>query len=55
MPDDPTADSEEFIKFKTAMMQIVSVEKTDIVDELPKMFRERKPPKNTAKKRKQKL
>jgi hypothetical protein len=42
--DKPPKQSEEFIKFKTAMMKIVSVNKSEIVDALPKMFRERKPP-----------
>lgn len=35
-------DSEEYIKFKTAMQQILSVKKIDIEHKLPKMFQKRK-------------
>lgn len=34
--------SEEFVKFEAAMRQIVTVQKEDIVERLPKMFQERK-------------
>jgi hypothetical protein len=50
---EPQTESEEYIKFKTAMMKIVSVQKAEIVKDLPKMFRERKPP--TSKRIKQKV
>ncbi len=44
--------SEEFTKFKQAMEQIVAVRKANIVDELPKMFPERKPTKKATPKEK---
>ena len=44
----PEAESEEFIKFKVAMQRIVAVRKVDIFEDLPKMFRERKPPKKAT-------
>ncbi len=45
-------ESEEFKKFKSAMVKIVSVRKEDIVERLPKMFQERVA--DTRKKRKKK-
>lgn len=45
-------ESEEYMKFKAAMQQILSVKKIDIEHKLPKMFRERKSTtKKTARKR----
>jgi hypothetical protein len=41
-------ESEEFIKLKRAIQRIARVRKSDIVANLPKMFRERKPAKKTA-------
>ena len=43
MPNDeaprlPEPESEEFVKFKAAMLKIVSVRKEDIVGKLPKGF-----------------
>jgi hypothetical protein len=44
--------SEEFKTFRAAMKQIVSVQKSDVVKKLPKMFQERVPPSKPRKKRK---
>ena len=44
-------ESEEFVKFKAAMKQILSVKKIDIEHKLPKMFRERKSTTKTVRKR----
>jgi hypothetical protein len=48
MPEDERPGSEEYAKFRTAMQDIVAVRKVDIVEDLPKMFRDRKPAKKTA-------
>jgi hypothetical protein len=40
-PKEQESESEEFVRFKAAMLQIVSVRKEDIIEKLPKMFRER--------------
>ena len=53
MPDDeaprlPEPESEEFRKFKAAMLKIVSVRKEDIAGKLPKRFQ---PGKKTPNKR----
>jgi len=53
MSNEPHSDeSEEYMKFEAAMQQILSVRKIDIVDKLPKMFRERKPAKKKAARKK---
>lgn len=46
----PKGESEEYVKFRRAMQRIVSVKKGDIVEDLPKMFRERKPRKKAKRK-----
>lgn len=48
MHEDRMPESEEFIKLKRAIQRIARVRKSDIVANLPKMFRERKPAKKTA-------
>ena len=49
--DDDGRTSEEFVRFNAALKQIVAVKKIEIVEDLPKMFRERKPAKKAARKR----
>jgi hypothetical protein len=49
--DDDGRTSEEFGRFNGALKQIVAVKKIDSVEELPKMFRERKLAKKAARKR----
>ncbi len=49
MPDNER--TEEYLKFRTAMEQIVTVPKADIVSGLPKMFRERKAAKKTTRRK----
>ena len=53
--DEKTNESEKIVRFKVAMQKILTVKKIDILDDLPKMFQERKvTTKKSARKRKTK-
>jgi len=51
MTEDDNPNSAEYMKFKAAMLHIVSVRKADIAERLPEMFRERTSVRKAGKKR----
>ena len=48
MPEVDLSESNECAKFRAALNKIVAVKKIDILEILPKLFRERRPAKRTA-------